>query len=106
MSLRLGRSTTAAIAKWEEVEGVEVNASYVASWVDAVGTALKKSDEMMFSDEAVERVVKGMLSEDDGSWCECRRSPFDPHDVNPPCKTVRGYYTVTRKVFALMQKGV
>jgi len=47
MSLRLARSTTAAIAKWEEVEGVEVNASYVASWADATKEALRVSDELI-----------------------------------------------------------
>lgn len=33
-------------------------------------------------EEAVDAILKG-----DKSYCECRRSPFDGHDVNPPCGT-------------------
>lgn len=40
----------------------------------------------MFSKEIVEEAVAAILQED-RSYCECRRSPFDGHDVNPPCPT-------------------
>jgi hypothetical protein len=36
--------------------------------------------------EVVEDIVAALLK-DDRSYCECRRSPFDGHDVNPPCET-------------------
>jgi hypothetical protein len=46
----------------------------------------KKSGRKMFSKEIVEEAVAAILKED-RSYCECRRSPFDGHDVNPPCPT-------------------
>jgi hypothetical protein len=41
---------------------------------------------MVFSEEAIERAVEVLLERWPG-WCECRRSPFDKHNVNPPCNT-------------------
>lgn len=40
----------------------------------------------MFSKETVEEAVAAILKMD-RSYCECRRSPFDSHDVHPPCST-------------------
>lgn len=34
-------------------------------------------------EDAVRAILKG-----DGSYCECRRSPFDGHTYNPPCETL------------------
>lgn len=36
--------------------------------------------------EVVDNIVEALLGRDP-SICECRRSPFDKHDVNPPCST-------------------
>lgn len=49
---------------------------------------------MIVPREAIEKAVEAILKED-RDWCECRRSPFDKHDVNPPCKTRK---QVTRQV--------
>lgn len=40
----------------------------------------------MISHEAVEAAVEAFLK-DDKSYCECRHSTLDKHDVNPPCST-------------------
>lgn len=40
----------------------------------------------MIPDEAVEAAVEAFLK-DDASYCECRHSTLDKHDVNPPCST-------------------
>lgn len=40
---------------------------------------------LVIDDATVERVSEILLQNFD--WCECRRSPFDKHDVNPPCST-------------------
>lgn len=42
----------------------------------------------IISNELVEEAVSIMLDKD-RSYCECRRSPFDGHDYNPPCETVK-----------------
>lgn len=38
--------------------------------------------------EVVDTIVETLLGLD-SAVCECRRSPFDKHDVNPPCSTRR-----------------
>jgi hypothetical protein len=43
-------------------------------------------EKRMTSKEIVEEAVAAILK-DDRSYCDCRRSPFDGHDVNPPCET-------------------
>lgn len=40
----------------------------------------------MIPKETVHAVAEIILQGDMG-MCECRRSPFDKHDVNPPCST-------------------
>lgn len=40
----------------------------------------------MIPDEAVEAAVEAFLK-DDKSYCECRHSTLDKHDVNPRCST-------------------
>lgn len=42
----------------------------------------------VIADEIVEAAVDRLLYKDT-SYCDCRRSPFDRHDYNPPCETVR-----------------
>lgn len=42
----------------------------------------------MISDAAVEAAADMIVQGDRGA-CECRRSIFDKHDVNPPCSTRR-----------------
>lgn len=42
----------------------------------------------MISEEAV-NAAADVITQGDVSACECRRSIFDKHDVNPPCSTRR-----------------
>jgi len=42
--------------------------------------------EAKITDEAVEAAAAIIVQGDRGA-CECRRSIFDKHDVNPPCST-------------------
>jgi hypothetical protein len=39
------------------------------------------------NDKAIQAVVEVLIAGPE--WCECRHSPFDKHDVNPPCSTRR-----------------
>jgi hypothetical protein len=54
----------------------------------------------MIPKDVVEDAVAAILK-DDRSYCECRRSPFDGHDVNPPCATrikVTEHVTLTLEI--------
>ena len=43
---------------------------------------------MTLREDIVAEVVAAILK-GDRSYCDCRRSPFDGHDYNPPCETVK-----------------
>ena len=49
----------------------------------------------MIPDAAVEAAADLIVQGDMGD-CECRRSPYDKHDVNPPCSTRRRAARVAR----------
>ena len=49
----------------------------------------------MIPAEAVEAAADIIVQGDRGA-CECRRSMFDKHDVNPPCSTRRNALRVAR----------
>ena len=49
----------------------------------------------MIPDAAVEAAA-GLIVQGDMGDCECRRSPYDKHDVNPPCSTRRRAIRVAR----------
>lgn len=51
--------------------------------------------------EAVIRETVEQLLKDDSSYCDCRRSPFDKHTVNPPCQTRNEMTKTVRKVVEL-----
>jgi hypothetical protein len=65
-----------------------------ASWNGPVNPTTEETRERFRRDmtagieaaDAVERAVEVLL-ERWPEWCECRRSPFDKHNVNPPCNT-------------------
>jgi hypothetical protein len=42
----------------------------------------------MITDEMIKQAAE-ILLHGDLSYCECRRSPFDKHDVYPPCSSRR-----------------
>jgi len=54
-------------------------------------------------DATVERAADILLQGDMG-MCECRRSPFDKHDVNPPCSTRKDAIAKMRRVLAAAVK--
>lgn len=41
--------------------------------------------KLVLDDATVERASEMLL--DGYEWCQCRRSPFDKHDIYPPCST-------------------
>jgi len=52
---------------------------------------------MTISNEAVEKAAD-LIVQGNTDYCECRRSPFDKHTVNPPCSTRRDAMRVARVV--------
>lgn len=47
-----------------------------------------------------------VLLADDSGPCECRRSPFDKHNVNPPCSTRRHAEKLAEAMFAAARTDV
>ena len=59
---------------------------------------------MSMMDKAHAEIVSILTS--GREWCECRRSPFDWHDVNPPCSTVlRAHEQADQIITALVELG-
>lgn len=67
-------------------------AAHQAAALSAAGFGVK------LDDATVERAAEVLISGPE--WCECRRSPFDKHDVNPPCPTRRQATELARAVLA------
>lgn len=49
-------------------------------------------------EEAVEFMISGP------EWCPCRHSPYDKHDVNPPCETRVKATKQLKGIIAILQK--
>ena len=71
---------------------------------NGIAAALAAADAVMFSEEAIERATEVLLEGYQG-WCHCRRSPFDKHDVNPPCATRVDATARVRAVVAALRGG-
>jgi hypothetical protein len=46
--------------------------------------------------EAAVEAAADLIVQGDMGDCECRRSPYDKHDVNPPCSTRRRATRIAR----------
>ena len=55
---------------------------------------------VLLDDATVERAAD-ILLQGDLSVCECRRSPLDKHDVNPPCSTRKAAIEKMRRVLSV-----
>lgn len=61
--------------------------------------------EVMFTEENIQRAAEKLLADDLG-YCECRRNPFDKHDVNPPCSSRRKAVQDVRAVVEVFKGAI
>jgi hypothetical protein len=87
--------------KWQTTESSEL-AQAALDAADAHDLA-NGIHRIALDDATVERAADILLQGDMG-MCECRRSPFDKHDVNPPCSTRKDAIAKMRRVLAAAVK--